>query len=166
MCPKISRRSAPGFHQKQSTRPQIFRRYAPEPCKWCQKCPNFSGSTRRETHHQISPHILNMSLQPCFPAWPVRSEAVKRSRRSSRRALAQRPKHHCRCEMIFCSGHTAPREREQAGARATCYPTLPPRSRSPDRLESSESRTRRLSLRRWQGDTSDRDARGPVERGC
>ena len=33
-------------------RPKIFRRYAPE------------------THHQISPHIFNMSLQPCFQTWP------------------------------------------------------------------------------------------------
>ena len=24
-----------------------------------------------ETHHQISPHIFNMSLQPCFAAWLV-----------------------------------------------------------------------------------------------
>ena len=29
MCPKISRRSAPGSHQKQSKSPKIFRRYAP-----------------------------------------------------------------------------------------------------------------------------------------
>ena len=29
MCPKISRRSAPGSHQKQSKRPKFFRRYAP-----------------------------------------------------------------------------------------------------------------------------------------
>ena len=71
MCPKISRRSAPGFHQKQSKRPQICRRYAPEPCKWCErKDQKFCGATRRETHHQISPHILNMCLQPCLPAWP------------------------------------------------------------------------------------------------
>ena len=34
------------------------------------KGPKFSGATRRETHHQISPHILNMCLQPCLPAWP------------------------------------------------------------------------------------------------
>ena len=33
------------------------------------KGPIFSGATRRETHHQISPHILNMYLQPCFAAW-------------------------------------------------------------------------------------------------
>ena len=29
MCAKISRRSAPGSHQKQSKRPNFFRRYAP-----------------------------------------------------------------------------------------------------------------------------------------
>ena len=40
MCPKISRRSAPGFHQKQSKRSQNFQRYAPgEPCKWCENWP-------------------------------------------------------------------------------------------------------------------------------
>ena len=69
MCTKICRRSAPEFHQKQSKRPQIFRAYAPEPCKWCEKAPIFSGATRRETHHQISPNISNMCLQPCFAAW-------------------------------------------------------------------------------------------------
>ena len=37
MCPKISRRSAPGSHQKQSKRPKFSRRDAPEPCKWCKK---------------------------------------------------------------------------------------------------------------------------------
>ena len=41
MCPKISRRSAPGSHQKQSKRPKFFRRYAPEPCKWCKKAKRF-----------------------------------------------------------------------------------------------------------------------------
>ena len=34
-----------------------------------QKGPIFSGATRRETRHQISPHRFNMYLQPCFPAW-------------------------------------------------------------------------------------------------
>ena len=33
------------------------------------KGPKFSGATRRETHHHMSPHIFNMRLQPCFPAW-------------------------------------------------------------------------------------------------
>ena len=41
ICPKISRRYAPGSHQKQSKRPQSFRRYAPEPCEWCKKAQSF-----------------------------------------------------------------------------------------------------------------------------
>ena len=46
-----------------------------------EKTPKFSGayahapehykSTRRETHHQISPHILNIRLQPFFSQLPV-----------------------------------------------------------------------------------------------
>ena len=40
-APKISRRYAPGFHQKQGKRPKIFRRYAPEPYKSCKKAQNF-----------------------------------------------------------------------------------------------------------------------------
>ena len=64
--PKLPGAYAPGFHQKQGKRPKIFRRYAPQ---MVQKGPTFYGATRRETHHQISPHILNMCLQPFFPAW-------------------------------------------------------------------------------------------------
>ena len=44
-APKISRRYAPGFHQKQGKRPKIFRRYAPEPyLHIVQKGPKFSGA--------------------------------------------------------------------------------------------------------------------------
>ena len=53
MGPNIYRRFAPGFYQKQSKRPEIFRRYAPEPCK----------STRRETHHQRFPHRAILRLR-------------------------------------------------------------------------------------------------------
>ena len=43
------------------------------PTKLATKGPKFPGATRRETLHQISPHILNTCLQPFFstsePAW-------------------------------------------------------------------------------------------------
>ena len=65
-APKISRRYAPGFHQKAQNFPAL----RAGTLQIVQKGPKFSGATRRETHHPISPHILDMSLQqPCFPTW-------------------------------------------------------------------------------------------------
>ena len=55
MCPKISRRSAPGTHQKQSKRPTFP--------------PGRDPGDSPPVTSQISPHIFNMSLQPCFAAW-------------------------------------------------------------------------------------------------
>ena len=55
-----SRRVAPGFHQKQGKRPKMFRRYAPEPCKWCKiKCFGalyICAGSHRETHHHSTTH--------------------------------------------------------------------------------------------------------------
>jgi hypothetical protein len=41
-CPKISRRYAPGFHQKQGKRPKIFRYDAPKPYRKRVKRPKIS----------------------------------------------------------------------------------------------------------------------------
>ena len=68
MCPKISRRSAPGSHQKQSKRPKFFRRYAPEPCKWCKKAQIFpalrAGRLTTRFPHTYSICLYSPVLQP------------------------------------------------------------------------------------------------------
>ena len=60
ISPQISRRDAPGLHQKQGKKPQHFPalRAARNPAEMVQKCPKFSVATRRETHHQIFPPLL------------------------------------------------------------------------------------------------------------
>ena len=76
MCPKNSRRSAPGFHQKQSTRPQIVRRCAPEPCRWCEKAPNFPAL------HIVAPPLnetslaLNHGFGRCARPWHGKSVSL------------------------------------------------------------------------------------------
>ena len=65
---KISRRSAPGSHQKQSKRPKFFRRYAPEPCKWCKKAQIFpalrAGKLTTRFPHTYYICLYSPVLQP------------------------------------------------------------------------------------------------------
>ena len=67
-APKISRRYAPGSHQKQGKRPKIFRRYAPEPCKSCKKAQNFpalrAGRPTTTFLHTYSTCVYSPVFQP------------------------------------------------------------------------------------------------------
>ena len=56
MCPKISRRSAPGFHHKQGKKAQNFPELRAGTLKMVRKGQQISGATRRKTHRRISPH--------------------------------------------------------------------------------------------------------------
>ena len=73
-----SRRVAPGFHQKQGKRPKMFRRYAPEPCKWCKIkcfaarsiCAGRPTTTPPPTRRDFLTHMKYICvLLPFSPAW-------------------------------------------------------------------------------------------------
>ena len=62
---------APGFHHihKNRVKGPTFPALRAGTLQMVQKGPKLPGATCRETHHQISPHIFNMYLQPFFPTW-------------------------------------------------------------------------------------------------
>ena len=72
MCPKISRRSAPGFHHKQGKKAQNFPELRAGTLTMVRKGQKNSGATGyapEDPPPDFPTHILNMSLQPCFAAW-------------------------------------------------------------------------------------------------